>query len=168
MFLTLVRMQTRPLLSLLLSCSLPALLLSQARHEATDIAVVANASVPGDNLSIYEVRHVFKGEKQYWKSDLPVVLVVPATGTHERDVMLQLIYKMTESEYRQYWIGRIFRADATSPPKTADSSEIAKDLVASLPGCVTVISSSDVTPGKKIKIFKVDGKLPGEKGYPLR
>lgn len=154
------------LLTLVFFMGLPALLFSQARHENGDVAVVANADVPVDNLSIFEVRHIFRGEKQYWKSNLKVVLLVPPEGAHERDVMLHVVYRMSESEYKQYWIGRIFRAQAISPPKTAESSTTAKNLLTRLSGCITLMSAGDVRPGDKI--LKVDGKAPGEKGYPLR
>src|SRR5690349_6661009 len=98
------------LLAILLCCPcLQTLLFSQARQESGDVAVVANAQVPMTNLSIFEVRHIFKGDKHYWKSNLPVVLLVPPAGSHERDVMLQVIYRMSELEYKQFWVGQIFR-----------------------------------------------------------
>lgn len=161
-----MRLQNTILLTLAFFLGLSALLFSQARHESTDVAVVANADVPVDNLSIFEVRHIFRGEKQYWKSNLKVVLLVPPEGAHERDVMLHVIYRMSESEYKQYWIGRIFRAEAISAPKTAESSTTAKQLVTMLSGCITLMNPGNVRPGDKI--LRVDGKAPGEKGYPLR
>lgn len=161
-----MRLQTTILLTLAFSLGFAAHLCAQARHESGDVAVVANADVPVANLSIFEVRHIFRGEKQYWKSNLKVVLLVPPESAHERDVMLHVVYRMTESEYKQYWVGRIFRAEATSAPKTAESSATAKSLVSRLSGCITLMNVASVRPGDKV--LKVDGKLPGDKGYPLR
>jgi len=140
----------------------------QGRREATEIALVANKDVPVGNLSIYEVRHVFMGETRFWKGTVPVVLIVPPSGTREREVMLHAVYRMSESQYRQYWIGRILRAEAASAPKTADSNATAHDLVASFSGCITIMNLNDVRLNNKIKILTVDGKSPGDKGYPLR
>ena len=139
----------------------------QVRHEGVaDVAVVVNRDVPADSLALYEVRRLFRGESRYWKSNLLVVLIVPPAGTHERDVMLRNIYKMNESQYKQYWVERIFRAEAFSAPKIADSSAIANELLSSVPGCITFMNANDVRPGSKI--LKIDNKLPGERGYPLR
>lgn len=162
-----MRMRKRFFLSIAFVLALSAGLVSQQpRHEGPDVAVVVNSDVPLTGLSVYDLRHIFMGDKQYWKNGLAVVLIVPAQGTHEREILLQKIYKMNESQYRQYWIGRIFRAEAISAPKTAESSTLANELVASLPGCITIMNASDVRPGSKI--LRVDGKLPGERGYPLR
>lgn len=139
----------------------------QGRHEARgEVAVVVNPDVPMTGISMNEVRHLFLGEKRYWKTKLPVVLIVPRAGTHERDVMLRDVYRMNETQYKEYWIGRIFRAEATSAPKTAESSKTANKLVTSVPGSVTIMNANEVRPGARV--LKIDGKLPGERGYPLR
>ena len=139
----------------------------QVKHEGVaDIAVVVNREVPVNGLAMYEVKRIFRGEDKYWKSNLPIVLIVPATGTHEREVMLHNVYKMNESQYKQFWVEQIFRAQAFSAPKIADSSVTANELVSSVPGCITLMSANEVRPGSKI--LKIDNKLPGERGYPLR
>jgi hypothetical protein len=161
-------LRTKLLFFLACALALSTVLASQqSRHDGgTEVAVVVNPGVPVSGISTYDIRHVFMGDKQYWKSNMPVVLIVPPAGTREREVMLHSIYHMNETQYRQYWIGRIFRAEAISAPKTAESSAIANELLSSIPGCITIMNASDVRPGGKI--LKVDGKLPGERGYPLR
>ena len=154
------------LLSLALIPDTEAVIATQARHGGGDVAVIASADVPVDNLSIFEVRHIFRGEKQYWKSNLKVVLVVQPEGRHERDVMLHVVYRMSEPEYKQYWLGRIFRAEAISAPMTAETPDSAKVLLGSVSGCITLMNADELRPGDKV--LKINGKLPGEKGYPLR
>ena len=132
------------------------------------MAVVGNPGLPVANLSMHEVRRLFLGQTRYWKGNLPVVLVVPPTGTHERYVLLHDVYRMNEAQYKQYWIGRILRGEAITAPKTADSRAVAQKLVARLAGCVTVLSTNQTTTSKNIKLLKVDGKSPGDKQYPLR
>lgn len=154
------------LLSLALLPDSRAMIAPQIHRAGGDVAIVASADVPVDNLSIFEVRHIFRGEKQYWKSNLKVVLLVPPEGRHERDVMLHVVYRMSESEYKQYWLGRIFRAEAISAPKTAETPNTVSFLINSHSGCITLINPGEVRPGEKV--LKIDGKLPGEKGYALR
>jgi ABC-type phosphate transport system substrate-binding protein len=131
-----------------------------------DIAIIAHKDVPVDELSFAEVRKVFRGERQFWNSGLRVTLLVRAPVAHERDVVLKKIYEMSEAQYRQFWIAKVFRADTTAGPKTVYSNDMTSELVTGIPGAIAFVELSRVPPGAKI--LKIDGVKPGEKGYPLR
>ena len=158
----------RFLLAIALCCLWPASIPAQAHHAGGVVAVVGNPGLPVTNLSMHDVRRLFLGETRFWKGNLPVVLVVPPTGTHERYVLLHDVYRMNEAQYKQYWISRILRGEAITAPKTAESRTAVQKLVASLPGCVTVLRTNQATTSKNMKLLKVDGKSPGDKEYPLR
>ena len=139
-------------------------LLAQA-HDV-DVAVVVQPDTPLSNLSLAEVRKIFLGDRQYWTANMPVVLLIRAPVARERDVVLKIIYQMSESQFKQYWIAKIFRAESVSAPKVVYSNDMASDLVSALPGAIAFIDSRDVRPGTKV--VRIDGRLPGEPGYPLR
>jgi ABC-type phosphate transport system substrate-binding protein len=130
-----------------------------------DIAVIVNPKNNVDNLSMAELAKIFRGERQYWRTDLPVLLLLRTPGSYEREVALRSIFRMTESQYKQYWISRIMRAEATSPPAELYSSGMTKEGVSSISGSIACISASDVKPG--VKVVRINGRLPGEPGYPL-
>jgi len=150
-----------------LSCLCLALLqpLSAQRHDV-DVAVVVHPDTPISNLSLSDVRKVFLGDRQYWSTNIPVVLLIRAPVARERDVVLKIIYQMSESQFKQYWIAKIFRAEAATAPKVVYSNDMANQLVTAIPGAIAFIDSKDVKPGSKV--VRVDGRLPGEAGYPLR
>jgi ABC-type phosphate transport system substrate-binding protein len=133
--------------------------------ENSDIAIIVNKDVPVDNLTFAEIRKVFRGERQFWNSALRVTLLVRAPVAHERDVVLKRIYEMSEAQYRQYWISKVFRAEITSSPKTVYTSEMATELVSAIPGAVSFIEANKIPSG--FKVVKVDGIKPGDQGYPL-
>lgn len=132
----------------------------------TDIAVVVHPDTPVSDLTLAEVRKVLLGERQYWSSKLPVVLLIRAPVARERDVVLHLIYQMTEEQFKKYWVAKIFRAEAASPPKIVYSNEMQYELVTAIPGAIAFVDSRNLRPG--VKVLRVDGHLPGEKDYPLR
>jgi ABC-type phosphate transport system substrate-binding protein len=138
---------------------------AQSSH-GSDLAVVVNSDTPVTDLSLADVRKVFLGERQYWNSKLPVVLLIRAPVARERDVVLRVIYQMSEEQYTQYWVAKIFRAEVTTPPKIVYSNDMEYELVAALPGSIAFVDAHNLHPG--VKVLRVDGKLPGEKGYPLR
>jgi hypothetical protein len=131
-----------------------------------DVAVVVRPDTPAESLSLAEVRKLLLGDRQFWASNLRVTLLIRAPVAHEREVVLRAIYQMNEAQFRQYWITKIFRAEATSGPKIVYSNEMAAELVQAVPGAVAFVDTAHVPKG--LKVLKVDGKLPGEKGYPLR
>ena len=149
---------------LLLGVICSVLLAQKARD--VDIAVVVHPDTPITNLSMGEVRKVFLGDRQYWSTNVPVVLLIRAPVARERDVVLKTIYQMSDAQFKQYWIAKIFRAESASAPKVVYSNDMANELVTAIPGAIAFIDSREVRPGAKI--VRVDGKLPGEPGYPLR
>jgi ABC-type phosphate transport system substrate-binding protein len=139
---------------------------SSAEGHEVDLAVVVQPDTPVSNLSLAEVRKIFLGDRQYWTASTPVVLLIRAPVARERNVVLKIIYQMSESQFKQYWIAKIFRAEAASAPKVVYSNDMASELVTALPGAIAFIDARDVRPGTKV--VRVDGRLPGEAGYPLR
>ncbi len=146
---------------------LPALLLLVATLAAAGpVAIVVSPSLPIDEVSFADVRKLFLGERQYWNPQLRVTLLMRAPVAPERDVVLRTIYQMTEAQFRQYWISKVFRADVSAGPKIVYSTEMASELVNAIPGAVAFVDASEVPKG--LKVLKVDGKLPGDRNYPLR
>jgi hypothetical protein len=133
---------------------------------ASDIAVVVRPDTPAGDLSLREVRDLLFGERQFWTSNLRVTLLIREPAARERDVMLRVVYHMTEAQFRQFWISKIFRAETSSGPKIVYSSQMASELISALPGSVSFLDVADVPKG--LKVLKIDGKLPGDPGYPLR
>jgi ABC-type phosphate transport system substrate-binding protein len=139
--------------------------LAQSDH-GMDVAVVVHPDTPVSNVNLTEVRRIFLGDRQYWNTNVPVVLLVRAPVARERNVVLKVIYQMSESQFKQYWIAKIFRAETASAPKLVYSNDMANELVTAIPGAITFIDARAVRPGAKV--IRVDGHLPGESGYPLR
>jgi ABC-type phosphate transport system substrate-binding protein len=138
------------------------------RAAAEPMAVIVHPDTPVENMTLAEVRRVFLGERQYWNAETPVVLIVRAPVAPERTVVLDRIYRMSESQFKQYWIARIFRAEATSTPKVVYSNQTINELVSAIPGAISLVRAEAILPGTKVKRIKIDGLLPGEANYPLR
>ena len=130
-----------------------------------DVAVVVNPTNAVRNLTMTDLTKIYRGERQYWRANLPVVVLFRIPGTYEREVVLRTIFQMSESQYNQYWVSKIMRAEATSPPVELFSSGMIKEGVSGIPGAIGCIKISDVRPD--MKVLRIEGHLPGEPGYPL-
>ena len=152
------------LVLLVVICAALAIFAENARE--VDIAVVVHPDTPVSNLSLAEVRRVFLGDRQYWSTNVPVVLLIRAPVSRERNVALKVIYQMSEAQFKQYWIAKIFRAESASAPKAVYSNDMANELVSAVPGAIAFIDAREVRLGAKV--VRVDGRLPGDPGYILR
>ena len=135
-------------------------------QEKGDVAVVVNRDVPVDNLTLADLRRLVLGDREFWPASVRVTLLVRAPVAHERDVLLKSVCQMTEAQFRQHWIAKVFRADTAVAPKIVYSNEMAVDLVNRIPGAITFVDVSHMS--SRLKVVRIDGRLPGEKGYPLR
>ncbi|NOY84409.1 MAG: hypothetical protein GXO96_06250 [Nitrospirae bacterium] len=133
---------------------------------AEDIALVAHPTVPVDNLSFVQARKILLGNHQYWSPDLRVTLLIRAPVARERDLLLKKFYEMSEPQFRQHWISKIFRAETTSGPKVVFSSDMALELLVLIPGSITFVRADQVPKG--LKVIQIDGRLPGDPGYSLQ
>ena len=141
-----------------LVCALPAL--AQNR----DMAVAVNAKNSVNNLTVTELRNLFADYKTSWPGGTAVKLFVRASGTQERTALLKLL-GMSEGEYKQYWVSQVFRGEAQAEPLALPSNGMQKEAVAAFPGGIALMDAQDVKPG--MKVMRVNGRLPGETGYPL-
>ena len=139
---------------------------AHAQSPRTSVAIVVHPETPIENISLAQLRRIFLGEQQYWQGNARITLLVRAPESLEREFVLDRIYRMNEGQFRQYWIAKLFRAEVASGPKVVYSSEMALELVSAIRGAITFVAASAVQPG--VKVIRVDGKLPGESGYPLR
>ncbi len=129
------------------------------------VAIVVHPQVAVDDLSLDELKNIFLAERQHWKDRSRITLLVRAAIAPERDLVLTEIYGMSEDRYRQYWIAKMFRSEVASGPKIVFSTDMLRDLVTVIPGSIGFVPVSGVGPD--LKVIRIDGKLPGDEGYPL-
>jgi len=150
---------------LLTVCLLLARLTPLGAQTAGDVAIVVHRDVPIDNLTLSELRRLLLGDREFWPASVRVILLIRAPIARERDVMLKNVCQMTEAQFRQHWIAKVFRAETALAPKITYSTEMAVDLLNRIPGAITFMDASQV--GRGLKVVRIEGRLPGEKGYPL-
>ena len=136
-----------------------------AQQGKSDVAVVVHGDVAIDGMTLADLRRITLGDREFWPGSARITLLLRAPVAHERDVVLKDICQMSEAQFRQHWIGKVFRADTAVAPKIVYSTEMAIDLVNRMPGAITFIEAGRVN--SRLKVLKIDGHLPGEKGYPL-
>jgi ABC-type phosphate transport system substrate-binding protein len=164
------RISLLPLLLVAAALAGPRPVAAQARAAAaqtrTAVAIVVHPDTRISELSFDDLRKIFRGDQQFWPDGSRITLLVRAPVAAERALVLDRIYRMTEDQFRQYWIGKMFRADVAAGPKIVYSSEMARELVTAIPGAITFLPVDAAVGG--LKVLRINGVLPGDTNYPLR
>ena len=137
-----------------------------AQAASTSVAIVVHRDTQVDDLSLEDLRSIFLADQQFWSDRQRIILLVRAPESDERDFVLNRIYQMSEAQFRQYWIAKMFRAEVPRGPKIVFSTDMTLDLVVAIPGSISFIRSDQVTDD--VKVVRINGALPSESGYPLK
>lgn len=133
---------------------------------ASDVSVVVSAANPISDLSLSDLRGMLTGERRFWKGNVQVRLALRAPGTRERDRVITGLLQLGNAQFEAIWRAKIFRGEAVEGPRLMLSDALACQYVREYPGALSIIASRNVEPG--LKVLKIEGKLPGEPGYPLK
>jgi len=151
-------------LGLLMTAS--AQTVTPAMKGSSDVAVIVNPKNTATSLTTSELAELLLGEKRFWGSKAPVRVILREPGSHEFDVLVTKIVKMPPAEYLASWKNKVFRGEAASEPTYVPSSGMAVQFGRDVPGALVLLAAHDLPADAKV--LKINGKLPGEEGYPLR
>lgn len=130
-----------------------------------EIAIIVNKENPVSEMSFKELVKVFRQEKQYWEGGRKIYLIVQESGTPEKAIVMKKIFNMDDQELKKYWLGKVFRQEIASFPKTLSSNESVKRFVSQVPNAIGVIDASLLDD--RVKALRIDGKWPTDAGYTL-
>jgi hypothetical protein len=130
------------------------------------VAIAVHPDTQISELSMAQLRKIFLADQQFWPDKTRITLLVKAPGAIERELVLDRIYMMNETQYRKYWIAKMFRAEVPSGPKLVFSSNMALELITAIKSSITFLNADEITDN--IKVLRIDGFMPHEQGYPLR
>lgn len=115
------------------------------------LAIISNSKGAPEEMSISEMKDVFKGERQRWSDGTKVVIALMKTTTTIGNSTAQKLYKMSDQELNKYWLGLVFQGKAKAPKFFSSESEL-KDYVTETPGAIGVIGLISLGEGKSVLI----------------
>jgi ABC-type phosphate transport system substrate-binding protein len=136
-----------------------------AAADAGDVAIIVHRSHPENGLTMAELSRVFRMEQQHWKSGDRIDVVLQASGSEKDTIIQSRVLGLRASELPAFWLGKTFRGEITGAPRSFASDASVKQVVGGSLRAVGYIDS--VLLDGTVKALKIDGKSPGEPGYPL-
>ena len=141
---------------------------AHAQCVPSGMAVIVNQSNPTDSLSMAQLRKLMLGDIHNWPDRKPVTVVRREPTSEVTKCVLSSVVRMTDGEYSRYMMNIEFKGDQSAAMKTVTSAPGVVKSVAGSPGAIGLVEkAAEVTVGAGLKVIRINGKKPGEPGYPL-
>lgn len=136
-----------------------------SRDAPAEVAIIVHPDNHTPDPSLQDLRAILTLQRQFWSDGRRIVILLPATGSVERQVLLRTIYRLTDSDLRRLWARRLFAGEISAIPLTVRASEASVAGVKESPGAIAAVPAGDVPTG--VRVLLINGKRPGDSGYPL-
>jgi hypothetical protein len=132
------------------------------------LAAIVNKTNPTDSLSVSQLRRLLIGDARVWLDHKAVSVVERDASSKVFRCSLSNIVRLSDSEYRRYLIGAAFRGEETMLMQASDSDAGSARIVADTPGAIAIVDMKSIAAfSSLVKVIRVNGKNPGQAGYPL-
>ncbi|MHC4938849.1 MAG: type 2 periplasmic-binding domain-containing protein [Planctomycetota bacterium] len=129
------------------------------------LAVIVNEKNPVKKISFSELRSYMKMRRQFWPNRKRCDLYLPKRASDTYKILLKKVYKTTDKKLQKYWVRLLFAGDIPAKPSVVTSPKAAGTQVKKNEGALSVVPANQVPKG--VRVLPIDGKKPGDKGYPL-
>jgi ABC-type phosphate transport system substrate-binding protein len=123
---------------------------------AHHMAVVVSKQNPAAEMTSEQVRKIFLNETKEWPDGTPIKLVLHRES-EDQLITLHRLNGISKQEW-QTWFN-----EHKDSVKVVDSDQDVLSYVESTPGAVGLVRVRSVTG--RVKVVRVNGKMPMEKGY---
>lgn len=135
--------------------------------EQVPIAVIVNADNKEEDVSFGELKKIYRGDRKFWKGTDKILLLMLDVDSKPAEVLLKKLGWESKEDYEKYWVKKIFRGEASAPPEVVKSAGEMRKKVRAKPNAIGLVVGDLDQIKDGIKALKIDGKGPGEEGYPL-
>lgn len=111
-------------------------------------SVIINAADAGAGLTQSDAKKIYLGKKRSLPSGAKAIPIDHSAGSAIRDGFLSTVVGKSESQYKSFWAKKIFTGKGKPPKEKADDAAV-KAFVASNPGAVGYIDSSNLDDSVK-------------------
>lgn len=129
------------------------------------LAVIVHKDSEVTDLKLEELRAIVTMERQFWSAGHRIQLLLRPSKCEEMQTLLQRVYRMAEDELRRMWVQKLFEGRIPAVPTTVKLGAKAVATVEQSPNAISFVPLNEVTAN--VRVLSIDGKKPGEAGYPL-
>jgi hypothetical protein len=129
------------------------------------IAVIVHPKHKLSDISSRALADLFLRKEQHWPDGKRVVVLAWEARTPVRLAFDRAVLGMSADDAAAYWIDRRIRG-LGSPPRGLTSAALIRAIVARNRQAIAYVPADGLD--QRVKVLKVDGRAPGQPGYPIR
>lgn len=137
--------------------------------DRTVLAVVINDAHPEADLSLAELRRIYLGEQRFWSDGTPIHGVLPPqqpAGLSE--AFIRGFLGLSPNEFWRRWKSNAFRGLNNRTPRSLSTAPSTLRVIFRSKVPIAVVPFESLPENAAgLRILSVDGRRPGEPGYPL-
>ena len=136
---------------------------------APALAAVVHKSCGLDNVSTTDLRKMLLGDLRIWQDSRPIVLIEQPDESVVQQRMLRVLLRTDPAGYKRQLLAIQFQGNELPIIKILSADDNAIKFVWNLPGAIAVVDATTAAANSaRVKVLRIDGKVPGEPGYPLQ
>lgn len=132
------------------------------------LAVVVHKSSPLEGITSGMLRKILDGDMWEWEDSRRVVLVQQLPESPIYQLALRLVLHTDPKTYQRRLIQSEFQGKDLPLIKTLSSDAMVLKFVGNVPGAIAVVDGALAGITSRTKVLRIDGKLPGDRGYALQ
>ena len=123
--------------------------------QTSSLTVISNQKGAPSTLNFSELKSIFMGEQQRWRSGTKITIALMKTNTAAGKNTSETLYGMSADELNKFWLALVFQGKASAPNFFNSASEL-ENFVAQNPGAIGIVDQ--VAANDDIKTVQVEGK----------
>lgn len=123
--------------------------------QVSSLTVIGNQKGSPSFLKFSELKSIFMGEQQRWRSGTKITIALMKTNTPAGKNTSAKIYGMSGDELNKFWLALVFQGKAGAPNFFTSASDL-ENFVAQNPGAIGILDEAAVND--EIKTIIVEGK----------
>ena len=119
------------------------------------LTVISNQNGSPSSLKFSELKSIFMGEQQRWRSGTKITIALMKTNTPAGKNTSQKIYGMSGDELNKFWLALVFQGKAQAPNFFNSAADL-ENFVAQNPGAIGILDQFDANDD--VKTVLVEGR----------
>lgn len=119
------------------------------------LTVITNSKGSPATMKFSELKSIFMGEQQRWKSGTKITIALMKANTPAGKNTSQKIYGMSSDELNKFWLALVFQGKAQAPNFFNSAADL-ENFVAQNPGAIGILDQASANDD--IRTVMVEGK----------